>query len=37
MENRKLKTTSLDVLVDKNIGKVGTEKAMRINTNYNLT
>jgi len=26
MENRKLKTTSLDVLIDKNIGKIGTEK-----------
>ena len=26
MENRKLKTTSLDVLIDKHIGKVGTEK-----------
>ena len=25
MENRKLKTTSLDVLIDKNIGKIGTE------------
>lgn len=26
MENRKLKTTSLDVLIDKHIGQVGTEK-----------
>ena len=26
MENRKLKTTSLDVLIDKHIGKRGTEK-----------
>ena len=26
MENRKLKTTSLDVLIDKHIGKFGTEK-----------
>ena len=26
MENRKLKTTSLDVLIEKHIGKVGTEK-----------
>lgn len=26
MENRKLKTTSLDVLIDKHIGKIGTEK-----------
>ncbi len=26
MENRKIKTTSLDVLIDKNIGKIGTEK-----------
>ena len=26
MENRKLKTTSLDVLIDKNIGEIGTEK-----------
>ena len=26
MENKKLKTTSLDVLIDKHIGKIGTEK-----------
>ncbi len=26
MENRKLRTTSLDVLIDKHIGKKGTEK-----------
>ncbi len=26
MENRKLKTTSLDILIDKHIGEVGTEK-----------
>lgn len=26
MENRKLKTTSLDVLIDKHIGKIGTPK-----------
>lgn len=26
MENRKLKTTSLEVLIDKHIGKIGTEK-----------
>ena len=26
MENRKLRTTSLDVLIDKHIGKIGTEK-----------
>ena len=26
MENRKLKTTSLEVLIDKHIGQVGTEK-----------
>ena len=26
MENRKVKTTSLDVLIDKNIGKIGTKK-----------
>mgnify|MGYP006195603351 CR=1 FL=1 len=26
MENRKLKTTSLEVLIDKHIGKIGTKK-----------
>ena len=26
MENRKLRTTSLDVLIDKHIGEIGTEK-----------
>jgi HTH-type transcriptional regulator/antitoxin HipB len=26
MENKKLKTTSLDVLIDKHIGQIGTEK-----------
>jgi DNA-binding XRE family transcriptional regulator len=26
MENRKMKTTSLDVLIDKHIGKIGTPK-----------
>lgn len=26
MERKKIKTTSLDVLIDKNIGKIGTEK-----------
>ena len=26
MENRKLKTTSLDVLIDKHIGEIGTKK-----------